>query len=693
MSVEIAVTDLTRSVVHGWLWDLADCDWSQEAADVGGLSVTVPARLEDVDRMRELLAIDQGWRVAEVRVRGEAIEAYVIESLTTERDDDGVLRWHIEGASMLRLWEGVPILGETTEENGAPVDERIFGPGSLSAFGDLVNWHGHKDLKRQGDSAMPGWDSLLWKPDAPRNGDYAVRERDLIDDGVAEEEAAERNGDYPDPDAWWIGPPSMSTKQSDMPFMAPPGTWWVRETFTLSRATDFILLITADEFYALFVDGQEMGSTTGDVYQWRSWDAYEFGLPPGRHTIAIRVEELLRPFAPELAHRAPEAHTDKAGCDRGVSYSWSSTAVLYSMWRIDDADDPPERLDDKQPWLRSGRTSPRVADIGQYTGWMPGEILWVLLDESEEEAICAGDVTMPPVNALARGFGLFQDSNGDPWTVRVDHAFSTMRSGGMEVIRKLAELGAEVTVDPTTRSIEAYNVRGEDRTEGVEQVALDRWRDLMSEQFELTAGPINSIRVRYRFGVQFVDEADSIARFGRMWQPLQLGDALSAAQARQGGRRALQEVADARETEPLTIPDGGDGPQPNRDFFVADVIWVRDSQGHRRRERVWTVGGSLRDDGAVEWQVEASDPLVLDQEARVARIRHGLRFGVDAKVRSFTPSPVDVEHGLRFGTTARLWSHAAPPEVAALHGMRFGNGGEAWVNDPPGAEVTIEESS
>lgn len=673
MSAEVAVTDVLGSVIYGTLRDLAKCAWSDEAAEVGAFDAEVPVRSEDVAWISAVLAIDEGWRIAEVRNRNRAIHAYVIESLSTERGDDGELVWAVEGSGLLKLMEGLPILPETSEATGAPVDERIFGPGSLSPFVDLINWNDHKNLKRVGDNSMPGWDSLLWKPGAPRNGPYATKEQDLLDDGVPEEEAAERDGEYPDQDAYWIGPPAMSTDEDDMPFMAPPGTWWVRERFTLAEAADFVMLVTADEHYALFIDGVEMGATTGDVFQWRSWDGYEFGLPAGKHTIAVRVDVIQRPF--------------------GTEYRDSSTGLLYGVWKVADSDDPPDRLDDKTAFLRSGHTDPRVADIGQYTGWTPGEILLTLLDEAEGEATSRGDPTMPPMTLLPRdSFDLFLDSNGDPWEVRVDHAFSTMRSGGMEVIRKLAELGAEVTVDPDSRAILAYNVRGSDRTTGEQQIRLDRWRDMLDESFELTAGPVNSIRVRYRFGAIYVDEPDSISRFGRMWQPLQLGDALSRAQARQGGARALQDAANAAETAPIKTPDESPGPLPYDDYGPGDTIWVRNRAGDLIVQRVWAIAGEL-DDDAVVWETEVDEPLILAREPRNAKISHGLKLGNDATIHSKVALPVDVAHGLKLGNAGDVWSRAGPTEVEVLHGLKLGNAAEVSVNDPPGAEVTIAETT
>lgn len=85
--------------------------------------------------------------------------------------------------------------------------------------------------------------------------------------------------------AWWIGHPNAPEKKSVV--------LGFRRKFSLPQAASFVVHVTADERYELFLDGVRVGigSERGDRRNW-FYESYEFTLPPGDHVLCARAWRL-----------------------------------------------------------------------------------------------------------------------------------------------------------------------------------------------------------------------------------------------------------------------------------------------------------------------------------------------------------------------------------------------------------------
>lgn len=583
MSVELVVRAIDRSVLGTIEPD--SCDWLNDLALASSLNAAWTVEPADLDRVVHLLDIEDGWRIVDVRVRGEPAHSYVVDHVKIDRDEDGSQSWRLTAAGAEQLLAGLPVLPEVRDElAGGPVDERIFGPGSYRRFRDVDNW---SDAQSITTLAAACDSDVAYKCAGhgpyPREGKWATDEDDLLDDGVSEAEASDRDGEFPDQDAHWLAPPVMDLPDDRT---VPPGSWWLRREFTLTEGLDFVVLATADEHFALYIDGVEMTATHGDVYQWQSWEAVEVGLPAGTHVIAARIDVVQRPCADGF-------------CD-------SSTSFLLAMWEV-DTEEPPDRLDNVAPFLRTDTDSAwRCSDVNRETGWTPGEVLIDLRDTAEAEA--SGDAVLPPPVRLTPTFDAAVDSAGRGWGTLVDFALNVTRSGGMEAVRKLIENDVDVGVDFPAGELNAWNERGVDRTIDAGQVELTADRDVLTAGWELTAPSANSVKTRFRYGTVVVDSQRDVDRFGRVWAPLSLGDALDDRQARSIGRRVLDEAAGGRETVPLSLADEGPGAQPLVDVRLGDHVWHDDRRRRRRRVRVHALTGRYQGERGVSWEVEVQPP-------------------------------------------------------------------------------------
>src|SRR5690349_2574497 len=123
--------------------------------------------------------------------------------------------------------------------------------------------------------------------------------------GSASEESSFRTGLYSDAD-WagssWIGnarsttaPPSFDgaswiwTPEATTP-VAPAEPRAFRKTLTSTKqAVSAEISITADDLYALYVNGKLLGSTTGADNEWQQARRFQTALDPARNVIAVRT--------------------------------------------------------------------------------------------------------------------------------------------------------------------------------------------------------------------------------------------------------------------------------------------------------------------------------------------------------------------------------------------------------------------
>ena len=247
--------------------------------------------------------------------------------------------------------------------------------------------------------------------------------------------------------------------------------------------------------------------------------------------------------------------------------------------------------------------------VRTFTARTPGYILDELIDEAQTRTALSG---------FTMGFSPTLDSNSAAYS---DTLTLDVRVGSTleEVVRTLEELAVDVWVTPE-KVIEIANVRGTDRTTGVDPMVL-RAGLSVSELSAVSAGPITNVVLvaSGAEGATFTTEtnAGSVGTFGRRETFLSLANTTDATVIDLSTEGILDRTAVAAESR--TIKLEANGPLPYLDFEIGDTVFLADTDGSRTAFRVRALTVAVDDAGAISFVPELGTTRAdLDRRLRRA---------------------------------------------------------------------------
>lgn len=354
---------------------------------------------------------------------------------------------------------------------------------------------------------------------------------------------------WPEKYARWIWSSSPETGSSD-------GARYFRSEFTVTNPGRVRIWAAGDDTLQLKLDGNVI-LTVGQG-GWRKASSVTMFLGAGNHVMAAKVVNV-----------ASETSSNRSG-------------FAFCMGRLDD--------DGKiAAWiLRSNPTRWKVYYQSEPPGWFPPSVLAAQVVEGETRGVTG-------YQPVGRTFTTVKDSSGRPWTNRHDLAVPVGASA-TELVDVVRSYGYNVAMLPGLRLC-AWISRGRDL------------RNYVSIGKPATAGWTSRVwaRVKTRvlvhaaFGWRDVatTRAGLLDYYGRREMSFTAGNAKTESATTTQGRNALRDVATPEETIDVTTSNT-EGPQPFRDYDVADVIMVAVRGGYIPA-RVKAISFSENTDKTVTW--------------------------------------------------------------------------------------------
>lgn len=301
-------------------------------------------------------------------------------------------------------------------------------------------------------------------------------------------------------------------------------------------------------------------------------------------------------------------------------------------------------------WWRVGDT----ADLMRgYTNQTPGWVLKDIITSAKEQQGWGPNVSL--------GFGIANDSAGNPWSELVTQKWPLFTTTLSRVISGLAEQGYLEWWSEGFK-LRAVNAgTGTDRSDAVVLGGPGFTRAPSKRQFDQAT----SLVVQYDLGWTHFDNPGATTRFGGLFKVMSQSGAPTRAAAEASAQPAL---AEARATqEELTYEwslAGPDVPLPWRDFLPGDVVTARTRRG-KRALRV--IGLDLQKDakGKVTATAVVGSKL-LDLQAKLAK-------------RSAAASVGQIIGGSGSGVPPTT----APPAAAPLppQGLHVASNVGSWATD------------
>lgn len=338
--------------------------------------------------------------------------------------------------------------------------------------------------------------------------------------------------DFPDAEAQWIW---STSPNSD----SPGGTVnYFRSTFTLDAVTLVTFYVTADNSFALWLNGEPvLASDEAEVFLWRTTSTYVVSLPAGTHTVAVRAVNAVT--------------ADDAANSAGLRVAIAST-------NSDGSPDTYLRRTDTTNWLVHTGTP----------GWRAAHVMKKLLTEAQGREVTA-------CTYLTYDFTADVDSAAVAWTDRQDVAVRIGVESVLDVATKLAESAVDVNVTPGM-VLQGWKRRGADKTA---TVTLAAGMSLVDHKATSTAA--TATRALVRTGAGWVEVSDTAGETasGRKETGLSLGTAQSVDAATTVAQSVFVETSTAQTVIESAQMPARTGATPYVDFGVGDDIRTAGEDG------------------------------------------------------------------------------------------------------------------
>lgn len=352
-------------------------------------------------------------------------------------------------------------------------------------------------------------------------------------------QSATSSGDYrykspkgwPDPGAYWIWPTNPAAT------VAANARAWMRSTFALEAPRKMRFYATADNAFELYLDGALILGTSDVQAEGANYTGFAekvIQVPAGPHILAAYV-----------TNGASGSPGDRAG-------------FLFTSTLLNPNGTPSTvlRHSDLTNWVVT-QDEPL---------WYAAEILDVVLAEHRGRIIDEGQAGR--LQNLTIGWSNTQDSDAVDWTTAKAMAIRC-GTNALDVLNLLVDHSIDFWVDPDTVTLNAYEVRGTDRSQAVVLAAA---KNLEAFDTSSTATRDTVALVRSAAGWTQATNTTGAAAHGRRETFLEFGNTRSESTAASAGARILKRTAKPTIATPrveFTIsPDA----RPFLDFAPGDRI-------------------------------------------------------------------------------------------------------------------------
>lgn len=378
---------------------------------------------------------------------------------------------------------------------------------------------------------------------------------------------------WPDvPQAKWVWDRDSRTS-------APLGDVYFRKEFTTTEDLSVALFATADDNIQAYVDGVPLISVR-DINGWTQLYRGDLDITAGQHVLAIKA-------------------TNTGG----------PAALMAALFSYKD----PKLAQPSQLITFSGDTgwlcNPYPASA---PGWTPGEVIRVLMEEAQARGVSS-------LMSMGLDFTDTNDSNGQLWETILDWSFD-VGSEYLSVIEKLEELAVEVSIDPATFRMQAFNAQGTDRSEQVgtvQPVVFRRGHNVLSasEDSEAVIKNVYLLNFGEEALTEVVDPFTTIPTYGRIEGFITTDSTMDESKSRVVATKLLDISKSPTESASVVITDVEDH-TPWSNFGVGDWVQGPGTSGARRRRVVSISAAEDVDTGQIMYEVEL-DTLAQDRVDRL----------------------------------------------------------------------------
>ena len=196
------------------------------------------------------------------------------------------------------------------------------------------------------------------------------------------------------------------------------------------------------------------------------------------------------------------------------------------------------------------------------------------------------------------------------------------------------------------------------------------------------AGIVNTLLVQYATGYLTVDDAASVALYGRKEGFLKLGGVLSPDEATVAADAVLAFAAYPRETTTAGIEPVSGADQPYVGFGVADYVTAPDADGGTSSQRVMSITVAEDDNGEVTFAPELRNVALIREEQLNQQLKRLLNGGLRGITAAASPTPQPVTDGRNGLDQAWLKDELRARSESAWTGNRSGIGSTGGTFDP-----------
>lgn len=353
------------------------------------------------------------------------------------------------------------------------------------------------------------------------------------------------------------------------------GYSFFRKSFTITTPDIYVLAVTADNYFTLFLEGVPVLGEQTDHFIWQGWKEETVFLPAGTYQLGAVVENV----------------------DTGLVYN--PTGFIMTVHRVDSASQLPNAVSvvTDNTW-----TAFHVADDGYWPGWTPGQIVEKILTEALARTGGLGAFNSDSFTAFTHtGGGAWSDSQAASQYVP---AFSVeVGSTIMAALTKLHEQGqVDWHMRPGTMILDMWAWGALGTTPGVSLVA---GTNLATYQRGATSVYANALLVQWEGGYVRVEDTAAITALGQRIEDLYSSEANSADEAtRQGLVELEQRARDGWPAILVTVEPVSTADCPYEGFTLGDTVTIPALGGGTENIRVLSISCEQDELGYAIWRLE-----------------------------------------------------------------------------------------